>query len=304
MYQPLISIVIPVRNEGDRITKTINFFAFHRSNLFQLEFIIVDDASTDGCCTLLENLLNWERDAAVVHVIKLNQWSGIPYSRNVGANYARAPILFITDANVEACHNWDIPLFRDLQPGKVLAAAVADSDRSCVGYGCVLRLPSMGVSWMISPFEFKGDIPVSACAGTIIHSELFRRSGGYDTSMPLYGAAEPEFSVRLWLYGTQIKICPDLVLSHRFRPAHERDTLISQIELLQIKNYLRFAWLYLNTSDLNATFHHYSMAAPALFNQAMQQLVTDETIAQRKAHLQKVLLRDFDWYKNKFGINT
>jgi glycosyltransferase involved in cell wall biosynthesis len=301
MYKPVISIIIPVRNEGDRIKNTINTFAFGRSTLFHLEFVVVDDASEDGCCTLLENLLSWERDAAIVRVIKLEQWSGIPFARNVGANYAQAPILFITDANVAICQNWDIPLFRHLHPGKVLSAAVADTVSSCIGYGCVLRLPSMGVSWMSNPYEFEGDIPVSACAGTVIYTALFKKLGGYDTSMPLYGAAEPEFSVRLWLYGAQIIICPDLVLWHRFRPAEERNPFIKHIEFLQIKNYLRFALLYLNNSDIKATLHHYFISSPTLFKQAMQYLETDYTIMKRKNHLQKVLLRNFDWYQNKFN---
>ena len=302
MYKPVISVVIPVRNEGERVIRAINSFAFGRSSLFHLEFVIIDDASDDGCCASLENLLTFEDNAAVVRVIRLGQWSGIPYARNIGAVYAQAPVLFITDANVEACQNWDIPLFRDLHPGKVLCAAISDTASSWVGYGCALRLPSMDVSWLNNPYEFKGNIPVSTCAGTIIYTELFKRLGGYDTAMPVYGAAEPEFSVRIWLYGAEITICPDLVLWHRFRPPEERNPFIKQIELVQIKNYLRFAMLYLDDVSLKDTQDHYFTSSPILFEKAMNFLETDVTIIKRKDHLQTILLRNFSWYKKNLIV--
>src|SRR5437868_4360047 len=106
MNQPAISVVIPARNEGIRIARTIESLAARRSQLFPLEFIVVDDASEDRCCSQLEELLAWD-DTISVRVIRLEKWSGIPYARNLGATYARAPILLITDANVESCSGWD-----------------------------------------------------------------------------------------------------------------------------------------------------------------------------------------------------
>jgi glycosyltransferase involved in cell wall biosynthesis len=303
MYQPVISIVIPVRNEGDRIVKTINTFAFGRSTLFHLEFVIIDDASDDECCTSLEDLLTWEYDAAVVRVIRLEQWSGIPYARNIGAVYAQAPILFITDANVEACQNWDIPLFRDLRPGKVLGAAIADNASSWVGYGCALLLPSMGVSWLSNPYEFEGNIPVCVCTGTVIYTELFKKAGGYDTAMPVYGAAEPEFSVRLWLYGAEITICPDLILSHRFRPAEEREEFLEKIEFTQTMNYLHFGLLYLDEKKTVDLFDYWARARPAIFSSALQQVKAGK-VWERRTHLQERLSHDFNWYVNRFDLRS
>src|ERR1041385_7656580 len=118
--EPAISIIMPARNEGMRVSRDIKSFASGRSALFPIEFVIVDDASEDGCCDELENLLTWEHDAVCIHVIRMEHWCGIPYARNEGAAAAHARILFITDANVEACKSWDRPLFRDFRPEKAV----------------------------------------------------------------------------------------------------------------------------------------------------------------------------------------
>jgi polypeptide N-acetylgalactosaminyltransferase len=299
--EPAISIIIPARNEGSRVAKAIGSLAKSRSTLFHLEFIIIDDASDDGCCSGLENLLSSEHDAAVVQVIRIDQWCGIPYARNLGAAHARAPILLITDANVEACTGWDIPIFRDLRPGRALCATIADTNSSWRGYGCILDLSSMIIKWLPDPYTFKGHVPVSPCTGTVIHSELFRRLGGYDTAMPVYGAAEPEFSVRIWLYGGEIISCSDLIFFHRFRPPDERKPFLDQIEFVQTKNYLRFGLLYQNEKGIVRLLEYWSRAAPKHFSEALQQ-VEQGDVWERRRHLRDNLSRDFGWYTQHFNL--
>ncbi|MEP6950689.1 MAG: glycosyltransferase [Ginsengibacter sp.] len=299
--EPAISVIMPARNEGSRVAKAITSLASGRSTPFYMEFVIIDDASDDGCCEGLENLLTIERDVASVQVIRIDRWCGIPYARNLGASYARAPILFITDANVEARAGWDVPVFRDLRPGRALCATIADKNSPWRGYGCVLDLASMSINWLPDPHAFKGHVPVSPCTGTVIHSELFRRLGGYDTAMPVYGAAEPEFSVRFWLYGGEIISCPDLILFHRFRPPEERTPFLEQIEFLQTKNYLRFGLLYQDEKGIVRLLDHWSRAEPNHFSEALQQ-VEQGDVWERRRHLRESLSRDFAWYTQHFSL--
>jgi glycosyltransferase involved in cell wall biosynthesis len=303
-FKPVISIVMPVRNEGERVAKAILSFSSGRSRLFPMEFVIVDDVSSDGCCNALEELLTLEKDAVRITVIRLDSWSGIPFARNIGAANAQSPILFITDANVEACQRWDIPVFRDLRPKRALCAAIAEKGSSWIGYGCLLDLPTMGVKWLSDPRDLGGIVPVSPCTGTVLPAALFRKLGGYDTAMPAYGAAEPEFSVRLWLYGAEIIICPDLVLTHRFRPSEERRPFLDQIESIQIKNYIRFAMLYLDNNELTDVLNHYSKISPMQFKKALHELQNDPGLGERRSHLQKELSKDFNWYLNKFNYSV
>jgi glycosyltransferase involved in cell wall biosynthesis len=295
---PLISVIIPVRNEGLRIKEAILSFIYGRSTLFAIEFIIVDDASNDGCCDDVKNLSE-QNSLCSITVIKLDDWSGIPFARNIGAKQAAAPILVITDANVKACNGWDIPVFREIQPGTVLCSTIADKDSEWKGYGCFLNLPSMAIKWLRNPGSFYGYVPVSPCTGTVIYKNLFMRLGGYDTAMPVYGAAEPEFSIRIWLYGGQIKNVPDLIFYHRFRPKEERIPFLDQINLIQVKNYLRFGLLYLQQNDVANLFNYWHQENPNVFNEAIKQLDQTEIYA-RRYHLKRHLRHDLEWLKRRF----
>lgn len=301
--EPAVSVIIPARNEGSRVANAIKSFASGRTTPFQLEFVIIDDASDDGCCVGLEDLLTSEHDAACVRVIKLDRWSGIPYARNLGAAYAQGPILVITDANVEACIGWDLPVFRDIRPGRALCATIADNYSPWRGYGCVLNLSSMIINWLSDPAIFKGQVPVSPCTGTVLYADLFRRLGGYDTAMPVYGAAEPEFSVRLWLYGGEIIVCPDLIFHHRFRPSKERRPFLQQIEFTQTMNYLRFGMLYQDQRGIVQLLQHWARAAPKYFADALQQVEAGD-VWRRRRHLSESLARDFNWYAGYFGLQN
>lgn len=298
---PVISVVMPARNEGERVTRAILSFANRRSKLFPLEFIVVDDASADGCCKGIQTLLNWERDMAGITLITLKHWSGIPYARNIGASNASSPILFITDANVEACPSWDVPVFRELGPKRALCATIADKGSSWRGYGCLLDLPSMGIQWLRDPKAMGGYVPVAPCTGTVLYKSLYSGLGGYDTAMPVYGAAEPEFSVRLWLYGGEIICCPDLVLIHRFRPPEERQPFLDQIAILQMKNYIRFGLLYLDPEGTARMMNYWREKAPVQSLECLSQ-AQSEGAMERRDHLRKNLPRRFSWYSGFFGI--
>jgi GT2 family glycosyltransferase len=169
------------------------------------------------------------------------------------------------------------------------------------GYGCTLLIPSMGVDWIRDPSCYGGYAPISPCSGTAIATDLFRRAGGYDTAMPIYGAAEPEFSVRLWLYGAEILCLPDLVLQHRFRPASERQPFLDAIARISLYNYLRFGMLYLDQQRIVQMLHYYSEQSPKHFPEALRSLSTGE-VWQRRRLLEERLPARFASYVERFGI--
>jgi len=302
MYQPDVSVVIPVRNEGKRLAKALRSIASGRSYRFPLEIVVVDDASDDGCCESVQGLFTWARDRVCVNVIRLDRWSGIPYARDCGALAATAEILFITDANITFPRNWDVPIFQRIRPNVALCATIADDASAFRGYGCALELPSMGVRWLPSPHAFRGYVPVAPSAGTIVGAGLFRQLGGYDTAMPIYGAHEPEFSVRLWLSGAEIVAAPDLVVIHRFRPAAERKPFLQRIAAVQVRNYLRFALLYLDERELLETIRHYAIGAPE-FTQAALRSLDHGDVWRRRHELQRALPLEFDWFARRFNLD-
>jgi glycosyltransferase involved in cell wall biosynthesis len=300
--KPSVSVIIPSRNEGPRLQAAISSIVAGRSDRFPLQIVLVDDESSDGSCAAFPHLYSWSRDRVQIDVVRLPRWSGIPYARNLGAHAARAGILFITDANVLFPSGWDVRIREQITHHRVLCATIADMGSSFKGYGCALHIPSMAVSWLRNPTTYGGYVPVSPCTGTIISADLFRRVGGYDTAMPVYGAAEPEFSVRLWLYGAEIVSLPDLVLQHRFRPASERRPFLEAIRLVEIQNYLRFGLLYLDRPRVRQMLEYYAaIAAPRHFKRAVAH-VWNGDVWNRRDLLRRILPARFDFFVRRFGL--
>jgi hypothetical protein len=169
------------------------------------------------------------------------------------------------------------------------------------GYGCNLMLPSMGVSWITTPGAFGGYVPVAACTGTVIGRDLFFRLGGYDESLPLYGAAEPEFSVRAWLGGCEIVNVSELLVGHRFRPKPQYRRFIDTNSLTLIKNYIRFACYYLPEDILIRSFEHYLRVIPANFHLVLREL-GEQGVWAHRTFLKASLPRPFHWLAQKFAL--
>ncbi len=298
--QPLISVVIPARNEGQVLRTTIASAIAGRSRLFPLQVVVVDDASGDRSCEQLQSLYEKEPGARV-DVVRLGSWSGVPFARNAGAAAAQAETLFITDANVQFPANWDAHVWPCLRPNRVLCTGIADANSSFRAYGGTLHIPSMTFSWLRTPGVYGGYVPLSPCAGTILSADLFRRVGGYDTAMPVYGAAEPEFSVRVWLAGAEIVSVPELMLQHRFRPASERRPFLEGIQLVQLQNYLRLGLLYLDRPRVIQLFRHYMVREPLLFSQALQKVWCSDVWLRRDVLARTLPLR-FDSFVHRFGL--
>lgn len=299
--KPSISVVVPVRNEGGRIAEAISSIVAGRSGRFPLQIVVVDDQSTDGSCASLGALFSSPRDLVRVDVVRLRRWSGIPYARNLAAEAAVGDILFITDANVHFPTAWDIPVRDHIGPMRALCATIADAGSAFRGYGGQLHLPSMGFAWLNHPRVYGGFAPLAPCTGTILSRDLFRRVGGYDTAMPIYGAAEPEFSVRLWLYGAEIVCLPDLVLEHRFRPPSERKPFLEAINLIQVCNYLRFGMLYLDQPLVRQVFDYYLSSAPQVFERAVKRVWAGDVWGRREL-LRRNLPRRFQSFAARFGL--
>lgn len=105
---------------------------------------------------------------------------------------------------------------------KVLSAVIADKKSNFKGFGCNLVVPFMGTHWnREDPKNDKDLVQISSAAGTFIHNKLFNEIGGYDDGMIIYGAAEPEFSLRIWLNGGIIELVNSIYVFHKFKNESE-----------------------------------------------------------------------------------
>jgi glycosyltransferase involved in cell wall biosynthesis len=302
MTKPLISVIIPVRNEADRLPATIRSIANARSRDFPLEVILVDDASTDGCCSNL--VYEGPKLAAPnlsIRVFRLDERVGVPRARNQGANIARGDILFMTDSHVRFSKGWNRYIENNIRDNRILAATIADTTSSFKGYGCSLIVPFMGTKWIKGPLTRMTPVQIAACSGTILKNNLFKKIGGYDPGMILYGAAEPEFSVRAWLSGAEILSLPQVEIFHRFKPQAERKQFVEELRPYMIHNSLRFGMLYLSELAILQMIRHFAMKFPNRIQKALR-MVENSDVWQRRDFLSKHLRYDFHWFIKRFDL--
>jgi glycosyltransferase involved in cell wall biosynthesis len=295
-----ISVIIPARNEGDKLVQMTQSVVHGRSRPFPIELVVVDDASSDGACERLPAAIAGAPEVKLL-LRRLDRWSGIPCARNRGAEAASNPIYVITDGNTLFPRGWDLPIWRHFSRNRALAVTIVDVASPFRGHGCRLMLPSMGAGWIATTAAHGTYVPVAACTGTVIDRALFHHLGGYDETMPLYGAAEPEFSVRLWLSGYEIINVPELQIYHRFRPREEHTAFCTSIGHVLLHNYLRFAAYYLPEHLLSRTYAYYAHGYPYQIDSCLRYLAASDAWV-RRAQLKKDLPFDFDWFARKFAL--
>jgi glycosyltransferase involved in cell wall biosynthesis len=303
--RPDISIAIPTHNEGERLIATIRSLSRARTTHARLEFLIVDDASSDGT---LERL----RDAAPrllsepnidIKVARQDQRAGVPRTRNHAAALATAEVLFITDSHVRICRGWDARIAENLRPNRIVAGGVTEENTPFVGYGCRLVVPFMGTYWNKERINRVMPVQIAACPATALHTSLFRELGGYDPGMRMYGAAEPEFSVRAWLHGAEIAIVPRLQVQHRFKPQGERERFIAEMRPYMVHNSIRFGLLYLSELGTLQLLRYYSRKFPGVFSAAMR-MVDESDVFARRAELEQKRKHPFSWFVQRFNLKN
>ncbi|EEM80210.1 glycosyltransferase [Bacillus thuringiensis] len=300
MGHPLISIVIPVRNESHRLIGTIKSILDSRSTDCELEIVIVDDASDDGSIINLPTLAN----KAIIRVFRLDKRVGVPSARNYGTSLAHGDIIFMTDSHVRFSQGWDRYVLNNIADNRIIAATICDTASDFKGYGCRLVVPYMGTWWNTAPpGENPPFVQIASCAGTVLTKTLFDRIGGYDPGMILYGGAEPEFSLRAWLSGAEIVSVPSLEVFHRFKTQPEVDFFLKGLRPKMIHNNLRFGFLYLSELASLQMIRHFAMSYPDQIQEGIK-LFEGSDVWKRKAFLKKSLRYDFEWFVLQFHLKN
>ncbi len=92
----MISVIIPVFNQADKITKTLESLV--KQTYQDFEVIIVNDGSTDNLDKALESFLNTTKSNNTFFIVH-QQNHGAPSARNNGWRKSRGDYLFFCDAD-------------------------------------------------------------------------------------------------------------------------------------------------------------------------------------------------------------
>lgn len=93
IQQELISIIIPVYNIEGYLPKCLETISAQTYR--NLEIILVDDGSTDGCGSICEEFVKNDNRASVIHQRNQGQWA----ARNAGLKVAKANYIMFVDGD-------------------------------------------------------------------------------------------------------------------------------------------------------------------------------------------------------------
>jgi polypeptide N-acetylgalactosaminyltransferase len=303
MPAPTISVVIPNHNSWAGVPGTIDSILGSRQRRDGLEVVVVDDASTEAVpLEPLRAVVDRYADQGVrVRVIRAPQRLGVAGARNLGCVSSRGEVIVMTDAHVHFEPAWDQVVTQSIGASTILAGTIRDPTSGFRGFGCTLVVPFMGTYWVREPVLAGTPTQVASSAATVFLRETFERVGGYDAGMIIYGAAEPEFSLRAWLSGVRIQACPDHVVRHRFKTRDERRTFMREVRSFQLHNNLRFGLLYLDRAMALEMVRHLCQNFPAQAPRALRMLTAADVDARRR-FLESRLTHDFNWFVDRFKL--
>lgn len=207
------SLVIPIYQRAD-LTRTC-LDSLVAAGLDGVEIVLVDNASTDGMPTLLDE---WEGSA---RVIRNSANLGFATACNQGARAAAGPVVVFLNTDTEVHDGW-------LQP---LLAAVDDPRVGLAGPRLLYpngRVQHVGMALLPGciPFHIHRGVPgdhplatqtrdltILTAACVAVRSEVFREVGGFDTGY-LNGFEDTDLCLSLADRGYVARYCGDSVVTH------------------------------------------------------------------------------------------
>src|SRR4051794_39718344 len=180
--EPLVSIVIPARDEAHIIERTVR--AFLAQTYANLEVIVVNDRSTDGTGDIVRAIHD-DRLTVIDGVEPPAGWMGKPWALHQGSRAARGELLLFVDADL-------------IYAPPALGAAVAYLQAQALallslfphlemhGFGEIASMPMMPMvfhtfmpTWLSNRTRF-ARLAIGGGTGNLVVREIYEASGGHE----------------------------------------------------------------------------------------------------------------------------
>lgn len=197
-YQPLLTIVVPVRNRQDVVERTLRSIA--AQTLRPLKVILVDNASTDSTLQILRKWAESAADSAIDVKILSETTPGASAARNRGLQEVNTPFVMFFDSDDE------------MRPGhaeRIDAFLRSDPECDLAGFGAVMIDPD---GWTTPLRDSDGEElmrdhilhGIFATQRFAVSTELLRSVGGWDEGLRSWN--DLELGVRLLLASQKTRL--------------------------------------------------------------------------------------------------
>eukprot|EP00921_Rhytidocystis_pertsovi_P012470 GHVQ01020277.1.p1 GENE.GHVQ01020277.1~~GHVQ01020277.1.p1 ORF type:complete len:823 (+),score=115.54 GHVQ01020277.1:338-2470(+) len=286
------TVIIPVRDESDYLSKTIMYTVQNTPRQYLKEFIVVDDASAEPVADVLDRELP-RNVRGMVKVLRYETKEGLIRARIAGADLASSANIFFLDGHCRPKPGWVEPLIRHLKTNYKRVACPVILDISAATWE---ETGTSGFKMMFEwNFEFgwyddlTDEVPVSAGGILAMTKRWWEESGKYDSGMLEWGGENIEQSIRIWLCGGEIYVVRDSQIGHIFdRPAkpNPENKLVRQVQ----KNQKRGALVWLDDYYQFFEKHH----------PIVKTLDAGPGLEERTALRHKLRCMPFQWYVDRF----
>lgn len=171
------------------------------------ELIVVDNKSTDGTASIVEN---YAAQDSRVRLVRAQERPDKSYAMTVGVAHAVAPCLAFCDADDVVAPGWVAAISEGLRRHRVVTGPH--------------ELDLLNPRWLANSRGRSIENPVGSFAGIFpcirgaswgIRRDLWEELGGMNDGF--HPVEDIEFSLRVWLAGVQIAGLSDAVIHYRYR---------------------------------------------------------------------------------------
>ncbi|MHB1125667.1 MAG: glycosyltransferase family 2 protein [Bacillota bacterium] len=293
MSKPLISVIIPCRNEGINVENTIKSIN-KAKNSHPYEVIVVDDGSDDSCCEFLEGkeTLSSGNKVKLFSVHNL----GSSNARNLGAEEANGEIYVFCDAHLTVGDGWLDSLANSLNErgvDAVVPAIASQENPQRVGFGATWD-DGLNTLWLPKPAKLT-PVPIGPSGCLAVNSDVFKAVGGFDAGFRVWGFEDAELSLKLWLFGYEIYVNPNVTIYHLFRTKHPYAVQFTDTSY----NLLRMAFSHFNPQRIAKVIGLVKNLPN--FERVITDLLLGDVLEQRRRYAKRRVYGD-DWFMTRFNI--
>jgi glycosyltransferase involved in cell wall biosynthesis len=206
MHKPAISVVIPCYNAKKFLSATLA--ALRAQSFTNWEAIVNDDGSTDNSSDIAWGLSQADKR---ISVSWQTNW-GVSFSRNRGAELAKADIVAFLDADDIWHPNFLKEMFAFMQakPERIVGFARA---RFVTLEGSPTGAESRSKLKDLSTADFLAGNPTTTCSNLVVRRDAFLKSGGFKKD--LNHAEDQLWLLQMHLNGHLIEGLDNILLDYR-----------------------------------------------------------------------------------------
>jgi cellulose synthase/poly-beta-1,6-N-acetylglucosamine synthase-like glycosyltransferase len=211
-YQPLVSIIVPVRNGESTIEPLLESLQKLNYDKNKLEVIVVDGNSTDKT-----------REIVKKYPVKLiiERKDGLNAARNAGIKNSNGEIVAFTDCDCIVSSDWVRKIVENFKDSRV--SCVGGSAKGCDNNGFVSQYADNSIVPLMPFFKKREELSMirpflhhPAGCNMAFRRKAFKEAGRFDESIQ-YGFDDVEFAERVCKAGYKMVLDPNVLVWHKHR---------------------------------------------------------------------------------------